>query len=251
MKKKRIKIYLAIIIFLSIIVLSGSLVLALVTSDHYYFQEKLINSQSFSQDEVKDLNLDIYGADIKFSRASDDLITVNIYSPREKGKIKLEDNALNVTYNDLDFCYGFCDYNDYVEIFVPDDYLENLKIYSSFGDIIASSLKVSNLTILADEGNVDLGSIENADIRAVDSDINIFEVTDKISVNNIQGDIALKNVNIKNNSVIKTLLGSIEINNVNDVYIDADTDGKKEILHHNPDAKIVLQLESSKNIIVH
>ena len=57
------------------------------------------------------------------------------------------------------------------------------------------------------------------------------------------GNVEVDTISIKENSTIKADLGNIDINNTNDIYIDADVDlGKTNINKSNRNSEIILKI---------
>ena len=89
-----------------------------------------------------------------------------------------------------------------------------------------------------------MGKIKNALLKSSCGNIKINEVLNKCDIDNNCGNIKIGTMNIQENSKIKADLGNIEINNTNNIFIDADVDlGKIKINKNDKNSDIILKVE--------
>ncbi|SHH95082.1 DUF4097 family beta strand repeat-containing protein [Sporanaerobacter acetigenes] len=188
---------------------------------------------------IKDIIVETNFVDINFIPESRDDIKI-IYSgtikanyiPKLKTKksddtlyisAKKEDNNLsqNVSYSNLK-----------LDIHIPENYKENMKIVSTSGDVNLSKMNFNDLNLATVSGDINLNDLNLKDlvVSTTSGDIDSLNISaDKNMFNSTSGDIEIKNLigSVQTN----TVSGDIEISykNFNDNIIAATVSGDVNI----------------------
>ena len=89
----------------------------------------------------------------------------------------------------------------------------------------------------------ELGKIKNAVLKCDYGNIDIKEILNKCDIEADCGNVKIDTLSIKEDSSIKADLGNVDINNANDIYIDANVDlGSANINKNNRNAEITLKV---------
>ena len=114
---------------------------------------------------------------------------------------------------------------------------------NDYGECKIADLENATINIDCDCGNVEIGKIRSATIKCDYGNIEIKEIMNKCDIKADCGNIQIDTISIKENSSIKADLGNVDINNTNDIYIDADVDlGKTNINKNNRNASVTLKV---------
>lgn len=235
---------------------------------------------------IKNINIDMEAGNIYIKQSDKQEIKVMIYGYKENTNVQTSDNELSITSKGKK-CTFLCFNNTIskIEIYLPSDYENNINITSDYGNIEIGEFGSANIDIEADCGNVEVtsGNVVNitndfgnisldkankATINESAGDINIGEVNDvtaensygKINIKKINnyldvsndcGDINIDKININKNSSIKSDLGKVKINEINEIYVDATTDlGKVKINKNYQKSDITLTIENDCGDII-
>ena len=242
--------------------------------------EKLQIDESYENTYEK-ININSDASDVIIKKSENENIYLKVYSEKEYSKVENNETELNIEVKQKK-CGIICINNKIskVELYLPENYEKEINIENKYGDIEIDSFEKANLKIKEDVGDIKLEKANIVDIKNNYGDIKINEINKgtikesagdiKINkVNNIKiennygdtlieeineyveieedaGDIKINTLNIKQNSTIKNNAGDIDINNTNDIYIDAKTDvGSTKINNNNNKAEITLKIEDN------
>ena len=257
MKYKGLIITLIIILLVLIFGLSAFLVIALksganfkngmfnISSDN----TNIIYDKEFDLENIKNINIQQDAGKIKIIENSDNFIKVVLYGENESDvKVELNNEKLNIESKHSTRSFNFFNFNittNDIIIYIPSGYSNEIKIKNNYGNCEIEDLENVTINIDSDAGNIELGKIKNALLKSSCGNIKINEVLNKCDIDNNCGNIKIGTMNIQENSTIKADLGNIEINNTNDIFIDADVDlGKIKINKNDKSSDIVLKIEA-------
>lgn len=286
MKNK--KMIIVLIVFLSVLVVSLTIfMIYMMNGKNKFFLMNLMHKVSDVKviDEVYDNNfkmIDITSdaSDIYIKRSSDNLVRLMVYGDKDRISVNTDNGALEIN-SKAKKCNFFCVNMtiDKIEVYLPDDYLNEIEIDNKYGDIEIESFKNANIEVHEDcgeveieearqvvvknnYGDIDIGLIEKAEIeesfgdvtvrRAKDitvknnyGDIEIKEVTNYLDISDDCGDIEIDRIDVHKNSIIQNNLGNIKIGSTNEIYIDAKTDlGNLKINKNYHKSDITLKIEN-------
>lgn len=240
---------------------------------------KLVIDETYDND-INSINVVSQMSEIYFKESNTDNIRVVIYGNKEDVDVQNNSGKLNINV-EQEACHFLCigQISAKIEVYLPESYMDKIKIDNAYGDVKIGSLLNANMDIKVDCGdievlgankldidsaygditikkvaeaniNADCGDIEIdevKDIRAKSAygDIEIDNVTNYLNIENDCGDIELKNIILNQDSFIKNDFGDIEIGNTNEIYIDADTDlGKVKIKQNFNKSEVTLKIEN-------
>lgn len=286
MKNKKITIFLIVLLSLvsiSLIIfmislLSGKLKIAKFQFGHKVSSELVLNETY--DNKFKDISITSQASDIYIKKSSMDNVKVVIYGDEENTEVDVSENELVINSKEKS-CIGFC-FNTTIakiEVYLPENYENNIKIVNNYGDIDVSKFLQATIDIEEDSGDVnilggdfvtvsnDYGDIKIDKANVIDikqssgdvkvktvneatilnnyGDIEITTVNNYLDLSNDCGDIKIDNINLTQNSTIKDDLGDIKIGSTNKIYIDAETElGDVSITNNYPKSDILLKIEN-------
>ena len=205
----------------------------------------IIYDKQFELEDIKDIGIKQDAGDIIIKESENDSIKVVLYGENEgDAQVELNNGKLTIdnTHNRRSFVFfnfgvtkidANCPLNTAVK-----NLIGIIKLLMFFILLIASTVNID-----CDAGNVEIGKIRNATIKCDCGNIEIKEIMNKCDIKADCGNIQIDTISIKENSSIKVDLGNIDINNTNDIYIDADVDlGKTNINKNNRNASVTLKV---------
>lgn len=246
-----------LIILLSIIIFFLVMFLVMYLNGNISFKNGIFNigskskniiyDKQFELENIKDIDIKQDAGDILFKETTEDYIKVVLYGEDEKdAHVELTNGKLTIdnTHNRRNF--GFLNFqttkNDII-IYVPSSYSNNVNIKNDYGECELADLENATVNIDCDAGNVELGKIRNANIKCDYGNIEIKEVMNKCDIKADCGNIQIDTISINEDSSIKADLGNVDINNTNDIYVDAVVSlGKININNNNRNANVTLKV---------
>lgn len=286
MNNKQLKILLIILLsFLSIAIIW--FMVAMINNSFKFSSFNISSKMSKELVLDKIYNIDFNKIDINTSKgniyireSSNNEFNVVIYGDKEYTTVNTDNQVLYINVKNKN-CIGFCFDNTVpkVEVYIPSNYANLIKIVSNYGDIEVGNFKEATIDIQEDfgdvsviggniikidneygdikikevletkinisKGDVDIKSVYDATIDNNYGDIEIDNVYNYLNLNNDCGDIKINNVVLNKNSSIKDALGDIEIGNTNEIYIDAKTNlGDVKIRNNYPKSDITLKIDN-------
>lgn len=249
---KKFVMWLAIIMVVSIAIATIVLV---VTGDFSIATEQIDESKTFDAGGVNEIYIDTVSTDINIISTDEEEIRVDFYGVVSTN-IKKDIPSL-VAYRSGDelrveiihpktFFIGFNICRTKLDVYIPEDSMEVLKIETVSADTYVSDLKVDKFSFSAVSGDLKGESLFASDLKfhTISGDISLKEYKGDININNVSGDVVLEggrqNDNIEvvtvsgevyieqedsSNMNIRTISGSVEINLSEDAqfYLKATT----------------------------
>lgn len=276
MRSKGLIITLIIVLSCFVLVLTGSLVFVLTKMDSFNFgfhfndsNMELVDSYSVDFREVDKIDLNLNSTDLFFEKSDNDKVLIEYYSNQEKNPKVLYSNSI-ISINEDSFnnsCFGFCNINRKVVIYIPSEFINDIDIKTKSGDIKSdvSLSKVNFSTMSGDvflndvsssiistvSGDVSLGMVNTTNISTTSGDVKLQNILDNLDINTISGDVFVSNLDIKINSNIKTVSGDVFItNNESNCYVDfKTTSGDSRINKSDRKSDIVLEVRTTSGDI--
>ena len=249
---KKFVMWIAIVMFASFAIAAIVLV---VTGDFSIAREQIDESKTFDVQGVNEIYIDTVSTDINIIPTNKEEIEVHFYG-EVSTNIKRVIPSL-VAYKSGDelrveivhpktFFIGFNICRTKLDVYIPEDSIEVLKIITVSADTSVSDLKVDKFSLNAVSGDFKGESLFASDLRlnSISGDISLKEYKGDININNVSGDVVLEggrqNDNIEvvtvsgevyieqkdpSNMNIKTISGGVEINLSEDAqfYLKATT----------------------------
>ena len=191
-------------------------------------------------DEVKNINLYLLSTDVIIKES--EKVSVEYFSnQKDNAKIEYNDNTISINEEELNnICVGICNVRRKVVVYLPKTYTGKLLIDTKSGDI-ESLIDLKNVEINTASADVDLKDIENASIRTMSGDVStekvndlvvstasgdvdVKEITNKVDIKTVSGDISIYKLEIKENSSLKTTSGDVVVHSNNsNCYVETNT----------------------------
>ncbi len=156
-------IILLIIILLSFVVGLTLIMVNLIYGNKFFkfrFNNKISNeivfNETFNQ-SFENININTNASDIFIKQSSDQSIKIIIYGDKENTSVTNNNDELSINSKGK-FCIGFC-FNQTiskVEVFIPINFSDNIKIDNKYGDITIDKFLDSSLKINADCGDINI-----------------------------------------------------------------------------------------------
>lgn len=206
-----------------------------------------IYDERFAVSDISKINIYSSSSDITIKEANTNEVEIRIFGKNKNAvRVNHSNDTLRIDYTNVSNCIGFCFYREDIEILIPHNYQLDGNIESKYGDINIGYFDNGKLVIDSDSGDIDIKSIKDIEIKSHYGDILIAEVKNKLDIKSNSGDIEISRVNILENSKIVSDYGDVEIDKINDIYVDAKTNfGDVDIDHNNRYAKVSLVIDSS------
>lgn len=238
------------------------------------------------QNDFEKIEIISEAGDIYVKQADSADVRVVVYGEKEYTKVDVNNNKLYVESN-MKKCSGIC-FNrkiSKVEIYLPKDYSNSIKVVNNYGDIDVEKFNNASIVIEEDCGDIDIdgadevqvnnnlgdisiGRVNKANIEQSAGDIFIEDVNDVVAENNL-GDIEIKNVNnylklladcgdievdkinLTKDSIIENNLGKVKIGSTNEIKIVAETDlGDVKINENYKKSNITLEIKNDCGDII-
>lgn len=265
MTNRVIKISLVVTLSLLLMFLIISLIVLLnrndVSFDFFNNNSVVLKKEEYNLEDISKINIVSYSTDIKIISTNDNIIKVNVYGNKDDDvSLELINGELSLNYSKNTPCIGFCFEDKFIEIVIPNNYDSDLNVESKSGNINSDSLNVQLLQIKSNSGDIDikdynkvdvssesgnikLGTVNYLDIGTTSGDIEVDRINYYIKVETNSGEVDIDSLVLGANSSISTSSGDININNINDIYVEASTrSGDIEIKNNNRMAAVILKL---------
>jgi len=240
MKNKSLII--TLITLLSIIVILLTIFLILGISGKFTniktSNRKIILDQTYEPEHVEKIDIVSEVEVTIYGKSDKNLKNINISN---KDKI-LKFEILGMSNKIVNF--GFSP-NDIV-IYAPKEVINEIKIKSDYGDVEIGNFENTLIDLEQDCGDIDIETVKNTTIKSSYGDVKIKSILNKCNIDLSCGDVKIENLQINENSNIKNELGSIKIEQTNDIFIDSKTDlGEAKIENNNRHSEITLTISNS------
>lgn len=204
----------------------------------------VIYDNQFKLEDIKNIEIREDAGDIIIKETSDDYIKVVLYGDNSNdAKVDLNNGKLDID-NTHKRTRIFGGRKNEIIIYMPSSYSNEIKVKNDYGNCEITDLENATVNIDCDAGNVEIGKIKNATIKCDYGNIEAEEILNKCEIKANCGNIKIDRISIQDNSSIKADLGNVDINNTNDIYIEADVDlGKTNINNNNRNSNITLKID--------
>lgn len=207
----------------------------------------IVYDDEFKLEDIKNINIKQDAGDIVIKETSSDYIKVELYGKEEKDvQVDINEGNLKIdfTHKKIRFISFGGTKNDII-VYLPSSYSNEIKIENDYGNCEIEDLENATVDIDTDAGEVELGKIKNATVKCDYGNVEIKEILNQCNIKSDCGNININQISIKEDSTIISNLGNIDINNTNDIYIEANVDlGKVNINNNNRSSDITLEINS-------
>lgn len=239
-------ILLTIIVFCLTIFLVSYLKGNMIVEKRVAKSTDIVFDQTFEVAEMKSIEILQEAGDVILQESPNDKIQVLLYGESENDvKVNFYDDKL-VIANTYKKGFHFFDFgirkNDII-IYIPSNYSQEIKIKNDYGKCEIVDLEEATVDIDCDAGNVELGKIKNAIIKCDYGNVEVNEVLKQCNIKVDCGNVEIEKAIIQENSAIEVNLGNINIQEINEIYVDANVElGKTNIKDNHRNADISIQI---------
>lgn len=232
----------AIVFFTGIAVfLSGILIYAICSGGNLSFfrndKSQVVFDENFESAGVSKVTVSTSFGNVNIKQSSSDKIRVytkdgneEFFSAvRNNGVLTIENKPVKQGRIKPYSLFGNRNLPSDIDIYIPENCLNEIEISSDFGNVNIDSLNNVSLRVDCSMGNIE------ADYLSGDFDVN----TD-------MGNVEIDKINIIKDSSASSSMGNIEIESTNDIRVDYDTSmGDCDIEHNNPSSSVTLKAKTS------
>lgn len=258
MNKNEIILKIVLLVIVASIVTSF-IVFAIVCPNQFQFSlgyqssKEVIYQKDYSQEEIESIAVDNKSVDVFLEKSNDSNIHLKVYGEKKrknKYEINLENKKLQIKRKgEVNFCIGFCSYEERIILYLPEEYEKDIKINSLSGDITTRNQLAVNLDIITKSGDILSEEINQLKANTISGDIQVKRVT-MIELKTTSGDVEIDSLMLLKNSKIRTISGDVLIDRVNDIYIETNTmSGDVEVVKNNRYANILLSVTTTSGNI--
>ncbi len=253
--------YIVLIVIFSVVILGlGALMVIGIANKGFGFSvenvsENLAFEEEYSLEKFTSIDAKIKAGKITVHSTQDDMARVKFYADKTSAAYVLNDGDVLKIEDKNDECHFIClNFRGVnVEVYLPDSYNGAIRIDVDAGRIETGDFRSASLDIYDDMGDVKLGVAK--DIRA-ELDMGKLSLADclgRLNIDNDMGDVEIRELHLIDNSEIKLDMGSLKIESVGDVRVDAEVDlGNKDVTGGNHKSDIVLKVRNSMgDITIH
>lgn len=209
--------------------------------------KNIIFNQTYTLEEIQDIDIKQDAGDIIFKESSNDNIEVVIYGNAASDvNVNLAYEKLSIDYTKKMrfFFFNFGVTKNNIVIYIPMKYANDIAIQNDYGNCEIDNLEYASLDIHCDCGNVEIGKVKNADIQCDLGTVKVDEILNKCNISVDSGNITIDKLNIKENSFLKADLGNVTVKEINNIYVDAKVDlGNCNVNGSNRNSDITLKIE--------
>lgn len=207
----------------------------------------IIYDKQFELENIKNIAIKQDAGDVIVKESEGDYIQVVLYGENERdAQVELNSGKLSIDNTHQRRSFVFFNFgvakNDII-IYIPSNYENEIKVNNDYGKCEMANFENATVNIDCNAGDVELGKIKNAVLKCDYGNIDIKEILNKCDIEADCGNVKIDTLSIKEDSSIKADLGNVDINNANDIYIDANVDlGNANINKNNRNAEITLKV---------
>lgn len=210
---------------------------------------KIICDETYDLELINNIQIIANAGDLKIEESTDiQKVKVLICGDQNKDiEVNLNDGKLridNTKNKNKVSVFAFNNHMDEITVYVPKNYNKEINAKLEYGNIEIIDLENAIINIDESCGDINLGKVKDLKINCDYGDIEIGTVLNKLDIDTDCGSVKIKNIDLKENSKIKSDLGDVKIGSTNDIYIDANVDlGDFKINKNNRYAEVILKVE--------
>lgn len=242
----------ALIILLSVLVFFLVMFLVICLRGNMNFNNfignkstNIIFDKTYELQNIENIKIIQDAGNITFKESQSEYIQVVVYGKNESDiNVELNNNILNIQNKVQTRFISFGFRTTDIIIYIPSNYEKQIKIENNYGNSEILDLENATINAKCSAGNISLGKIKNATIVCNYGNIEIKEVLNKCDIKAECGDIKIEKMLIKEDSYIRANLGNINIDEINDIYVEATVDlGEINVSQNNRNSDITLKIK--------
>lgn len=208
--------------------------------------ENIVLEKNFELLEIENIEVIQDYGDVTFKENEDNNIKVEIYGRNEKDtRAELINNKLKIeNTNRRNFTLiNFGVRKSEIIVYIPKGYAGDINIKVDCGNATLDNIENANLKVECNAGNVKIKKAKNANIKCNLGDVKAEEILNKCNIEVDAGNVKIEKLTLNEDSKIKVDLGDVTIDEINEVYIEADTDlGKTNINQNYRNSEVTLKI---------
>ena len=200
---------------------------------------------------LKEINIDFNTCDVEIKHSEDEKIKISIYSDRD-GKYSIdvdEEGTAKVELNEKKLKFWKRLFNHKISrvvVLLPKDYEGNIKINGDVGDINVGDYQFSILDTKLNVGDIYVDGIKDATLDLDVGSIKVKKAYSHFDIKLNTGDVRMKEATVLVDSSITVDVGSVRIEETNDVKIEGNVDvGKVNVKYNTETALINLNIKTN------
>jgi len=182
--------------------------------------------KTFGIDQLKEIYIHSISSDVSVFSTDEEDIKIHLYGrsalKSEKGLPKLITNLegsklkIEIEYPKVLFYYPkelFYNANVVLDVYIPQDYWENINIDTVSAGIDISNLSINNFQCKTVSGDLRIESLgsDNLILNTTSGDVNIMDFSGNLKVDSVSGDINVGYKIFDNSIDVKTISGKVKI----------------------------------------
>lgn len=209
--------------------------------------ENIILEKNLEMSNIENIEINQDYGDVKFEESEDNNIKVKIYGKDEKdAKVELMNNKLKIeNINRRKFALiNLGTRKSEIIVYLPKNYSKDIDIKVNCGNATLENTDNANIKVECNAGNVKLKKAKNANIKCDLGDVKAEEILNKCDIEVDCGNVKIEKLTLNEDSKIKLNLGDVKIDQINEIYIEADTDlGKTNINENYRNSETTLKIK--------
>ena len=202
-------------------------------------------------ENLKELNIDFNTCDVEVKHSEDEKTKILIYSDRD-GTYSIdvdEEGIAKIVLNEKKLKFWKRLFNHKISkvlVLLPKDYEGNLIVNGDVGDINVGDYQFSILNAKLNVGDIYVDGIKDATLNLDVGSIKLKKAYSHFGIKLNTGDVRMKEATVLVDSSIEVDVGSVKIEETNDIKIIGNVDvGKVNIKHNNEGALINLNIKTN------
>lgn len=197
-------------------------IVLVITGDFSIAREQIDESKTFDVQGVNEIYIDTVSTDINIIPTDKEEIEVHFYGEVSTNIKRVipslvayksgDELCIEIVYPKT-FFIGFNIQRTNLDVYIPEDSIEVLKIATVSADTGVSDLKVDKFSLNAVSGDFKGESLFAGDLKiaSISGDTSLKEYTGDIDANNVSGDVVLEDGSQNDNIKIVTISGEVYI----------------------------------------
>lgn len=229
----------SVIITALVIVIIVAFVVSYFKAKNYHPEDTLVLDETY---ELKDIIIKSNAANINIKNTDEEIIKVKIYG--DESRTTVEDyDKLSIESNIKTFKFLSFNKAATIEIYLPKDYDNKIKIEDDYGNLTIDSFIDSTFDIELDAGKVKMKEVSNLKLDVNAADVEISKINKKFDIEVDAGNVEIGEIDIEEDSSIEIDAGNVEIGKTNKIAIDTETDVVEVKINNNySDSKVHLNI---------
>lgn len=186
------------------------------------YSENINDEENFSIDSINEITVKTVSSDINVILTKDDTIRAHYHgkyigtlkkAPYLQGRKSGNTIKIEIKYPKMVIGYVSISNDAVLDIYLPEEYTEDISIDTVSGDLKAEEMKVNEFKFNAVSGGLDIEKLDTnkTTIEGISSNADIFEFVGDINGETVSGDLKIQFDEFSNDIDFNTVSGDVEI----------------------------------------